>query len=751
MSMVSPPAVYETGRNHKPSQLTVTTEPARTEPDSVPVHTLCAICSAFADSCKELDVLQFAKYDIKIENFPGLADVQYSLGTIQQLLSGYRKCHLCTLILSSWKFLDGVVLEELDPSAEVIMNLQMKESWNRVTVTYSSAAEDFGGRFRIPCSENLDISEAYLLRLRTSPRHSCDNVPILKHWLNTCLRDHGGCRSFQTKSTLGRREFPTRILDVMGDRTKLVCDTKSLQESEYVSLSHMWGNPNNGHQICLKESLVSQFRKDIAEDTLSKIYREAIRWTRLLGYRYIWIDSLCIIQDSKTDWNHEASRMALVYGNAVLNMSYLFPPDDEHIREREDPRYWMPCILRVGKPGRTVWIAHSNPPASWLKQDAWPLLKRGWVYQERMLCTRNIYLGHSNLVWECNATHLDELLSNAKHTELSSNDKRDRYYTKGDLLFCLQNLPPPRLNLIVDEKDEDCEWFSLSAWVTMWTAIVNDYRLKALSFEKDRIIAFAGFARMVSNLSGLSYVAGSWLETLQPFLLWSFSPHSAYDKTPQRDLSSKILVDDGSAISSAPSWSWFSAPVYDEARKLKWHADSFLFEDDTARFKCKHCYWARVLRAEHNGEDLRDAQDSLFYDFDGLRIVLDCVVLPAKLTMNKELKVGLRIESLMGTEGLQLQYDHDDPDVNTVDNLPDGAIVAMIAEFRKFSKETEDQSPPVQHILMGLALVPSADQNTWKRIGLWVLEMNPADPSSYYNGPLYETLAAWSQKQIHIV
>ncbi|KAI4694302.1 hypothetical protein J4E81_006518 [Alternaria sp. BMP 2799] len=106
--------------------------------------------------------------------------------------------------------------------------------------------------------------------------------------------------------------MPTRILEVSEDKIRLRCDIAT-KPYEYLVLSHMWGQ-NYGQQLLLKEANIEEFKRDIPMQKLgtSATFREAIRVTRTLGYRYIWIDSLCIIQDSKSDWDYEATRMATV-------------------------------------------------------------------------------------------------------------------------------------------------------------------------------------------------------------------------------------------------------------------------------------------------------------------------------------------------------------------------------------------------------------------------------------------------------
>jgi hypothetical protein len=111
---------------------------------------------------------------------------------------------------------------------------------------------------------------------------------------------------------------------------------------------------------------------------------EAIRVTRTLGHRFLWIDSLCIIQDSTSDWEYEAARMAIVYGNAACNIAYLFPPQNgSQPMTREDSRVWAPCVLGPATPKRPgVYIEHVNK--AWILSDK--RYGREWLMQKNGLC-----------------------------------------------------------------------------------------------------------------------------------------------------------------------------------------------------------------------------------------------------------------------------------------------------------------------------------------------------------------------------
>jgi hypothetical protein len=104
--------------------------------------------------------------------------------------------------------------------------------------------------------------------------------------------------------------LPTRVIDV-GKSDKGVClyETKG-EKSHYVALSYRWGDAN---MTLTTNATLSEHLHYIDVGTLCTTIRDAIHVTREIGFRYLWVDSLCIIQDSEEDWEREALRMGEVY------------------------------------------------------------------------------------------------------------------------------------------------------------------------------------------------------------------------------------------------------------------------------------------------------------------------------------------------------------------------------------------------------------------------------------------------------
>jgi hypothetical protein len=140
-------------------------------------------------------------------------------------------------------------------------------------------------------------------------------MSLVAYWLRTCIESHVQCNCNRTS-----QYSPTRIIDVgglkLGQRPRILQDT--VLSEPYVALSHRWGV--QGLPITTCKNLAGRGEGfDLAE--LSRTMRDAIDIVLALGYRYLWIDALCIIQDSPNDWLSEASKMSSVFSGAVVTIA----------------------------------------------------------------------------------------------------------------------------------------------------------------------------------------------------------------------------------------------------------------------------------------------------------------------------------------------------------------------------------------------------------------------------------------------
>jgi hypothetical protein len=317
----------------------------------------------------------------------------------------------------------------------------------------------------------------------------------------------------------------------------------STQYPPYLTLSHRWGN-HNILKLCVE--IEHRFRQGIPLHSLSPTFRDAILLVRRLGHRYIWIDSLCIIQDSRADWQKEANSMADIYSHSYCNISAvgashkpsttgLFGPP------KLSPRLLQPYAVNVPLKDRNKGMVN-GPWLVW-NDSIWesdiensPLSSRGWVVQERFLSPRIIHFTPNQIYWEClESVHCS---SDPEGTLLSLGTKEraclETTDYKSSRLDLAQTTPTPA------QPGERPEYIHHRHWGTM----VSIYIACHLTEESDRFIAMSGIAKAFRQVKGDTYLAGLWKRTLHTDLSWETSAGRGIQTRRNR--------------AYAPSWSWVS-------------------------------------------------------------------------------------------------------------------------------------------------------------------------------------------------
>lgn len=230
-----------------------------------------------------------------------------------------------------------------------------------------------------PDFPNLDgFAGTYSL---TTKSESC--FQFLRTSLQQCLRDHRNCRVENINCWAPTRLIDVSYLKLNSDRI-LVVETISLpsedrlKASRYLTFSHSWGKTE--FLRLLSANLKSFCTEGIQVTSLRLSFQDAIYTTRELGCRYIWIDSLCIIQDSMSDWESEARMMQKVYSLCECNIAASLVSDiQDSIFRNSDARAMEPVqVLLNWSSGKQDVMRVSFP---WLAQgyNIGPISRRGWV------------------------------------------------------------------------------------------------------------------------------------------------------------------------------------------------------------------------------------------------------------------------------------------------------------------------------------------------------------------------------------
>ena len=355
----------------------------------------------------------------------------------------------------------------------------------------------------------------------------------IKAWLHICSNLHPACAQPDSQPP----PLPTRVIAV-GVKGSSKCYLLSGMEKfgYYATLSHCWGDPYN-RPLLTTEQTLSCHQQGIEDEALPKTFRHAVQVCRELGIEYIWIDSLCIIQEQETqeDWAKEAPGMGHVYGNSTLNISAAAAADSTQgcFKERLGLISWPCPVLLFGqacylfRSPTEKEVAFGDPgDIGWDLSNV--LARRAWTLQEQILSRRSIIFSKNLLIWRC--------------PTLSANEK----YPLG-----IPHLPPntsvdnPRLlQCIINGITSSLPKDQTGKMYDCWYKIVEEFTSRELTYERDRLPAIAGVAKRFGRAVNDSYHAGLWRNDMIFGLLWH-----AEDFYCMRTRESPAR---------APSWSWAS-------------------------------------------------------------------------------------------------------------------------------------------------------------------------------------------------
>lgn len=172
-------------------------------------------------------------------------------------------------------------------------------------------------------------------------------------------------------------------------------ETQRGDDMKYIALSHPWGKPPH---FCTFPDNVEAFKDNIEFGDLPATFRDAVTVTRELGVRFLWIDSICIIQGPHGDFSQQAKRMEDVFSQAhcIIAASSATGQQDGFLNPRRRRNFIQ--LERNNKPAVYVSEFIDDFDRYVLKS---PLNQRGWVLQERALARRTIYFTSEQTFWEC--------------------------------------------------------------------------------------------------------------------------------------------------------------------------------------------------------------------------------------------------------------------------------------------------------------------------------------------------------------
>ena len=371
---------------------------------------------------------------------------------------------------------------------------------------------------------------------------SDESLALMKGWIDDCQHGHQLC--MQMPQQVGG---PKRLLQCLPDGSVRLVETQSpthcTQRCGYIALSYCWGD--GSAVMKTMEKMLGRHQSGIPDKDLPPLFQEVVALARGVNIPYLWIDSLCIIQDSQEDKEEEMKQMSDIFRGALVVVI---------AATAESP---LDSLLRVSKPqsGQSdTWRTARRrgyeemdldvkfrkrtgyPDRPHAHRDATfdtPIARRAWCFQEKLLASRCLVFQNDEVVWECRSCCLCEC--SGAQENLNGNGWLHPYQQK--LL--------PLAEHESFQLDGTLKYFAdAKAAYSFWETAVENYSRRELTVKTDRLPAISAVASIIADATGDRYLAGLWRNDLLAGLAWvskssAARPHQEY---------------------IAPTWSWASVP-----------------------------------------------------------------------------------------------------------------------------------------------------------------------------------------------
>ncbi|RSL68344.1 hypothetical protein CEP54_002884 [Fusarium duplospermum] len=323
---------------------------------------------------------------------------------------------------------------------------------------------------------------------------------LLSRWHEVCLASHESCQEHQKKGSYPFKH-PIRLIDVNAMR---LCEIDmKVSPVKYAALSYVWGQSYTPYTM-LRLSNLHDLLQRVPSELLPNTVRDAITVVREIGIGYLWVDALCILQDSVEDLEEQLASMSQIYQQATLSICAAYgtdsstgipgvslQPGGQHVEQYNE----MPLITL-------------RPVATIVGESKWD--SRAWTFQERLLSTRCAIFTADGMIWQCPTTTWREDIESSLSKPVWTLD------SVASPLQALQGNP-------------------LRSYINC----VNIYSGRLLTNLSDKLLAFTGLSQVLSRGLSSKLEHGMPLRYLDWALLWE--PESAGKRIVGRDL---------------VSWSW---------------------------------------------------------------------------------------------------------------------------------------------------------------------------------------------------
>ncbi|KAE8448272.1 hypothetical protein EG329_009703 [Mollisiaceae sp. DMI_Dod_QoI] len=425
--------------------------------------------------------------------------------------------HLCSI----WK-LHWIIAFDSD-NFSLAIDVRVGEDFG-IDATNAKWLEPY---FSLVSAHELSSHERATLTKTPLPR-----LDYAEQWLGECNATHSECNE-----NVKDIAYPTRLLELGSPQAgsiRLKNTAEASITSPYMTLSHCWGTANF---LRLTTETSTELYRGIDATRLARTFQDAAIVAKSLGASYLWIDSLCIFQDSAEDWRKESSIMGDIYAGGQCNIAAIAAEDSNatSMPLNEGNGLNEPCEIT------TMWRNRQNNRYRICRRWPWkedvdetPLMNRGWVVQERVLSPRILYLGKRQVFWECQKLQACQVFPRGIP---------DSSFLRYPIKLAIPTRWQQQSSINSSLQDYNCSEGNFPDFHVSWASALTLYSMCRLTRETDKLIALSGIARTCHAALHDRYLAGIWESALPFCLLWA-RDHNTYCHQPE--------------VYLAPSWSWAS-------------------------------------------------------------------------------------------------------------------------------------------------------------------------------------------------
>jgi hypothetical protein len=314
-----------------------------------------------------------------------------------------------------------------------------------------------------------------------------------------------------------------RIIQLEENRPPRLIDHTSLHAAvPYAALSYVWGNKQP--YVLTLETKDDKY-KELDISLLPKTIVDALIVTQRLGLTHLWVDALCIIQNSHEDKALNIGLMDQIYQHSEVTIiaGTANAATEGFLKHSMAPTYFVnPFAISIPLSNGQL-CSFSLGYSRYYEPSKDPINQRAWTLQERVLSTCMLIYSYNGIKWACKA---------CEHDPASPPDAPKEF---------------PRITHTLDVISQDIDSVGITTRAE-WLLIRDAYSSRELSYEADKLLAINGIAQVVAGKTGWTYLKGLWKEFLFLDLHWhrdaDIGAHSPLYPRPRTQV--------------APSFSWAS-------------------------------------------------------------------------------------------------------------------------------------------------------------------------------------------------